>query len=1168
MTGNGTELNIDVGGAVQNDAIPQVDFAIVVVQYGVVPRVDVASVPNNAVPQVDAPVGGGIQNGDVPQVDVIVVGDQNNIVSQIDQNDTIQQVAIDVEPVESSDDDEMYEVEEERRCKKRKYLRHTQEQYRELENFFLLHPRPTEKQRIELSMKLWMEMKQIKFWFQSHRTQMKTQINRNNNNTACNINPVGLGIGAPTKTRRLVVLSSSRYNWEVYEQYIHRATSEVMSMTHMGEPPLWVKKSDGEEELNLKDYHRLFAHGLMESEVEFVTEATRASDIVCINGMALVEIMMNVDRWMEAFVGLVASGTKLDTLSSDELLMKNIIKEMAGNGTELNIVAVASVQNSVVPQVNVVAGDDVQNVVVPQVDAPASCGIQNIIIPQVDFVAAVQHDVVPQVDVVGVLNDVVPQVDAPTVGGIQNADVPQVDDIAAGDQNDTVQQAGADVEPAKSSDDDEMYEVEDEQRGKKRKHQRHTQEQCDELEKFFQKYPHPTKKQRIEISMKIGMEMQKIKSWFQNRRTHMKIQLERHENILLRKQNDKLIAEIAVLRQNVTDPSGPMVPTSIAFEKEQLRAEVARLNEEVARLSGEVARLSALDNRYSRPLISPSATTLAPTAPTLSQNNNQNPHHHHNNKRNPVGPNLDRNNNRNHNNTNNKRNPAGLGIDTPTKTLRPVILSSSRYNWEVYRQYIHRATSEVMSMTHMGEPLWVKKSDGEEELNLEDYHRMFAHGLMESEVEFVTEATRASDIVCINGMALVKIMMNVDRWIEAFAGLVASGTKLDTLSSDDLLMIKAEFQQISPLIPVRATKFMRSCNKEMESVWSIIDISVDANERSEFLRLPSGCIIYDLNNGCSKVLWLEHVQYDESLVHPMMRPMVRSGMGFGARRWIATLQRYCECIALLLASSSMPQDPSMLSMAGKNSLMKLSRKMVNNFYRGISIGLSNSVWEKLSPTSVGEDVRILSRKNSTDPNEAVGIVLSGSTSLWLPVSRRRVFEFLMREDIRTAWDLLNNGGPLEEVVRIPKAQTPGNSVSILRVMKTGYSADIGASFILQETWNDATCSSLVYTTVDVPILDLAMSGGDSSFAALFPSGFIIFPDGKSGGGRGDGGRGDGASISTVIGGGGEEGCIMTAEFQILASTNPESEVEIDSVLYLTNLLTCTTQRINAAFQTS
>ncbi|CAN1776294.1 Homeobox-leucine zipper protein ROC5 [Linum perenne] len=177
----------------------------------------------------------------------------------------------------------------------------------------------------------------------------------------------------------------------------------------------------------------------------------------------------------------------------------------------------------------------------------------------------------------------------------------------------------------------------------------------------------------------------------------------------------------------------------------------------------------------------------------------------------------------------------------------------------------------------------------------------------------------------------------------------------------------------------------------------------------------------------------------------MMRPMVRLGMGFGAKRWIATLQRYCECVALLLDSSSMPQDPSeVLSMTGKNSLMKLSQKMVNNFYRGISIGLSNSVWEKLSPASLGEDIRIMSRKNLTDPEEAMGIVLSASTSLWLPISRRRVFEFLMREDIRKDWDFLINGWSLDEIVRIPKAQTHGNSISILRV---AVSTHIGCTFI-------------------------------------------------------------------------------------------------------------------------
>ncbi|CAN1274241.1 Homeobox-leucine zipper protein ROC5 [Linum perenne] len=342
----------------------------------------------------------------------------------------------------------------------------------------------------------------------------------------------------------------------------------------------------------------------------------------------------------------------------------------------------------------------------------------------------------------------------------------------------------------------------------------------------------------------------------------------------------------------------------------------------------------------------------------------------------------------------------------------------------------------------------------------------------------------------------------------------------------------------------------------MEGIWSVVDICVDANEGSSSnsdpasLRLPSGCVIYDLNNGFSEVKWVEHVQYNESLVHPMMRPMVRLGMGFGAKRWIATLQRYCECVALLLDSSSMPQDPS-VSMTGKNSLMKLSQKMVNNFYRGISIGLSNSVWEKLSPASLGEDIRIMSRKNLTDPEEAMGIVLSASTSLWLPISRRRVFEFLMREDIRKDWDFLINGWSLDEIVRIPKAQTHGNSISILRV--AGYNDDIGASFILQETWNDATSSALVYAAVDAPILELAMGRGDNSFAALFPSGFTIFPDGKGGGGRG-------------IGGGGEGGCIMTAEFQILVSTDPESGVEIDSVCALTNLLSCTIQHIKDAFQ--
>ncbi|CAN1177170.1 Homeobox-leucine zipper protein ROC4 [Linum perenne] len=97
-----------------------------------------------------------------------------------------------------------------------------------------------------------------------------------------------------------------------------------------------------------------------------------------------------------------------------------------------------------------------------------------------------------------------------------------------------------------------------------------------------------------------------------------------------------------------------------------------------------------------------------------------------------------------------------------------------------------------------------------------------------------------------------------------------------------------------------------------------------------------------------------------------MRPMDSSGIGFGAKRWVATLQRYCECITLLMASSRLPQDPSrVITMDGKMSLMKLSQKMVNSFYRGIFVGSSNSVWEKLTSLSINKDARIMARRNST-----------------------------------------------------------------------------------------------------------------------------------------------------------------------------------------------------------
>ncbi|WJX66507.1 Homeobox-leucine zipper protein roc6 [Trifolium repens] len=65
--------------------------------------------------------------------------------------------------------------------RKKKYHRHTPQQIQELENFFKECPHPDEKQRADLSWKLGLDNKQVKFWFQNKRTQMKTQLERHEN---------------------------------------------------------------------------------------------------------------------------------------------------------------------------------------------------------------------------------------------------------------------------------------------------------------------------------------------------------------------------------------------------------------------------------------------------------------------------------------------------------------------------------------------------------------------------------------------------------------------------------------------------------------------------------------------------------------------------------------------------------------------------------------------------------------------------------------------------------------------------------------------------------------------------------------------------------------------------------------------------------------------------
>lgn len=105
--------------------------------------------------------------------------------------------------------------------------------------------------------------------------------------------------------------------------------------------------------------------------------------------------------------------------------------------------------------------------------------------------------------------------------------------------------------------------------------------------------------------------------------------------------------------------------------------------------------------------------------------------------------------------------------------------------------------------------------------------------------------------------------------------------------------------------------------------------------------------------------------------------------------------------------------------------------MTNNFCSGVCLSSARK-WDSLHIGTLGDDVKVMTRKNVDDPGEPPGIVLSAATSVWIPVSGESLFNFLRDERLRSEWDILSNGGPMQEMVHIAKGQGSGNCVSLLR----------------------------------------------------------------------------------------------------------------------------------------
>uniref|UniRef100_A0ACD5XSP7 Uncharacterized protein n=1 Tax=Avena sativa TaxID=4498 RepID=A0ACD5XSP7_AVESA len=691
-------------------------------------------------------------------------------------------------------------------------------------------------------------------------------------------------------------------------------------------------------------------------------------------------------------------------------------------------------------------------------------------------------------------------------------------------------------------------ESQQQQQQRRKRYHRHTPRQIQTLETMFKECPHPDENQRAQLSRELGLEARQIKFWFQNRRTQMKAQHERADNCFLRAENDKIRCENIAMREalkNVICPTcgGPPVAEDY-FDEQKLRMENARLKEELDRVASLTSKfLGRPFTQMPQGMPQMSASSL-----DLSMGGMAMGGHHH-----QVlgGPNLD---------LDLLSGASASSSQMPQFQLPAPVTEMER---PVMAGMATRAMDELIRLAQAGDHVWAKipGGDGRETLNVETYDNIFSKpGSSFRAADLRVEGSRDSALVCMTAAALVEVFMDTGNWVEFFPSIVCNARTVDDLvngangRSESLILMYEELHIMTPVVPTREFSFLRYCRQIDQGLWAIADVSVDMQRDVHFgapprsRRLPSGCLIADMSNGYSKVTWVEHMEMEDKIaIGPLFRDIVQSGAAFGAHRWLGALQRACERCASLSSLGGMHADIAGVTAEGRRSMMKLSQRMVSSFCASMTASQHHQ-WTVMSGAA-GNDVCVrVSMHRNGDPGQPNGVVLSAATSVWLPVPCEHVFAFVRDESTRSQWDVLTHGNQVQEVSRIPNGANPGNCISLLR----GLQSSQNRMLVVQESCTDASGSLVVYSPIDIPAANVVMSGDDPSAIPLLPSGFSIWPDGRSG---------VGASSS---GGGPLSGSIVTVAFQILVSSLPSSKLNAESIATVSDLINNTVRNLRNA----
>ncbi|XP_064964795.1 homeobox-leucine zipper protein ROC3-like isoform X2 [Musa acuminata AAA Group] len=536
---------------------------------------------------------------------------------------------------------------------------------------------------------------------------------------------------------------------------------------------------------------------------------------------------------------------------------------------------------------------------------------------------------------------------------------------------------------------------------KKKRYHRHTARQIQEMEAMFKECPHPDEKQRMKLSQELGLKPRQVKFWFQNRRTQMKAQQDRADNVVLRAENESLKNDNFRLQaaiRNVVCPScgGPAILGEMSFDEQQLRIENARLKD-------ELERLSCIASRYSGRQLQPLGPAPPLLLPSLDLDMGIYSRHFHEP---PVVSCTD-------------LIPIPQISDEPSPFPGMLIMDQDR---PLVLDLAMTAADHLVRMCNTNEPLWIRRGGSTVEvLNLEEHARMcpWPMDLKQQQGRFRTETSRDSAMVIMNGITTVDAFLDANKWMELFPSLVAKSRTVQVLSpgvpghgNGCLHLMQAELQFLSPLVPAREAHFFRYCQQNSEEgTWIIVDFPVDGFRdgiQSPFpwyRRRTSGCVIQDMPNGYSKVrkldllclcitgtrksssmfweccspamitsliviedmvknfmeehrrkitrtnqsyllytsyffgqvIWVEHAEVEDKPVHQIFQQFVSAGEAFGATRWVSVLQRQCERLASLMARNISDNGGISADSSPQKSPTLNCVAVLSSVYSGVSV---------------------------------------------------------------------------------------------------------------------------------------------------------------------------------------------------------------------------------------